>query len=103
MQIVRDFRRRARHVLGPALGFLLFAYFAYHLIQGDHGLLAWRNLTNKIKIDTNSLQQVEQEKNRLENEVKLLNPGSLDLDMLDERVRTMLNYQGDNDIVVVDK
>ena len=59
-------------------------------------------MTQKLKSDKSTLAKIENEKAVLENKVKLLNPKSLDLDMLDERVRSMLNFHGDNDIVVVE-
>jgi cell division protein FtsB len=33
-------KRRIRPVLAPVIGASLFAYFSYHAIQGDRGILA---------------------------------------------------------------
>ena len=42
------------------------------------------------------------ERETLERRVRLLNPGSLDADMLEERARLMLNYGHAYDIIILD-
>ena len=44
MRLIGEIRHRARHVVGPFLGICAAAYFAYHAIQGDRGLMAWARL-----------------------------------------------------------
>ena len=36
-------------------------------------------------------------------EVRLLSPDSLDLDLLDERARIVLNFVGDDEFVILDE
>ena len=49
MRVVHKLRRRARAITGPVLGISLVCYFAYHLIVGDRGLLAWMDLTRELR------------------------------------------------------
>lgn len=70
------------------------AYFAYHAIQGDRGLVAWLQLQKQLGQVDSMLQQARQERETLEHRVALLRSSSLDPDMLDERVRAVLGYVG---------
>ena len=44
MALLLDMRRQAKQVVVPVLAIAVLAYFAYHAIQGDRGLLAWMSL-----------------------------------------------------------
>ncbi len=72
-------------------------YFAYHLIQGNRGLLSWMNLSDEITRTQKLLDEAEQEKSTLEKNVKLLSPNTLDLDLLEEQNRKVLGltYPGE--------
>lgn len=100
MSIVPEIRRRARLIIGPILGISLVAYFAYHLIQGDRGLLAWMRLSQQVREARVTLAAVEGERSTLERRVDLLRPDHLDRDMLDERARSQLNLIGPHEIVI---
>ncbi|KKL88130.1 hypothetical protein LCGC14_1927810, partial [marine sediment metagenome] len=41
MGLIAELRGRARHIVGPVLVVCITGYFAYHVIQGDRGLIAW--------------------------------------------------------------
>lgn len=100
MSVIREIRRRARLVVGPVLGISLVVYFAYHLVEGDRGLLAWLRLSHELREARATLAGVEAERAALEHRVDLMRPEHLDRDMLDERVRNQLNLVGPNDIVI---
>jgi len=100
VSIVFEIRRRARLVIGPILGIGLVAYFAYHLIQGDRGLLAWMRLNQQVREAKATLAAVGAERSTLERRVDLLRPDHLDRDMLDERARSQLNLIGPREIVI---
>lgn len=75
------------------------AYFAYHAIQGERGLVAWLQLQQQLgQVDT-LLQETQAERQALEHRVALLRSDSLDPDMLDERVRAVLGYVGPDERV----
>jgi cell division protein FtsB len=100
MSIVREIRRRARLIIGPILGISLVCYFAYHLVQGDRGLLAWVRLNQQVREAKTTLAAVDAERSTLERRVDLLRPDHLDRDMLDERARSQLNLIGPHEIVI---
>ena len=100
MAFFGEMRRRARHVAGPVAGISLFAYFAYHLVEGDRGLIAWRGLADQIAVAQAEHDQVHAERVALEARVSLLRPGHLDRDMLDEQARAVLNRVGPDERVI---
>jgi len=102
MGLFGEFRARARYVFGPVLGVCIVGYFVYHVIHGDRGLIAWLQLSQKLKAARLEVSVTEVERQNLEHRVSLLHPGSLDRDMLDERARVMLNYGHVEDIVILE-
>jgi cell division protein FtsB len=102
MIVRKDIRHKVRQVLGPLTGAALIAYFGYHAVQGDRGLLAWWNLRHEIEKADYELAAVTAEKKVLEHRVALLRPESLDRDMLEERARAMLGVVHKDDLIVPD-
>jgi cell division protein FtsB len=96
----RDFNGKLRAVMIPLTGAALMAYFAYHAVQGDRGLIAWWKLRYEIEKTDLALADVTAERHALERRVSLLRPESLDRDMLEERARIMLGFVHPQDRVV---
>ena len=103
MGLIQEMRDRARFVVGPVLGVCAVGYFAYHVVHGDRGLIAWWNFKQRVAAATDALTQSRAERGRLEKRVRLLNPGSLDPDMLEDRARAMLNYGYADELVILEK
>lgn len=74
------------------VAFLLFAYFAYHLLHGGNGYFANKGLQIKLVQAQVKLEEKKEERIALENRVRLLRPDGLDLDLLDERARVVLGF-----------
>jgi cell division protein FtsB len=100
MVFLSEIRRRTRLVAGPVAGISLFAYFAYHLVEGDRGLIAWRHLADEIRTAQAERDGVKAERLALDQRVSLLQPGHLDRDMLDERASAVLNRVGPDERVI---
>jgi cell division protein FtsB len=101
MVFIAEIRKRARFVAGPVLGISLAAYFAYHLVEGERGLIAWHRLSQQLKEAKTTQAEVRGDRDALDRRVGLLRPEHLDRDMLDERARETLNLAGPNDIVIL--
>ncbi len=101
MSLLTELRVRARHVLFPAFGVSAILYFAYHGINGDRGLLAWRELEQRVERERADLNRARRARETLEHRVKLLYSESLDPDMLDESARRLLNYGRPEEIVIL--
>jgi cell division protein FtsB len=99
---IREIRRRARFLIAPLFGSLALVYLVYYGVQGDRGLLAWIQRGQDIAEAEQKLAVQKAERDALAHRVALLRPESLDLDLLDERVRAVLNLVGHDDVVLLE-
>jgi cell division protein FtsB len=65
-------------------------YFVFHAIYGSLGIIAYFKLQSELESSHKKLEQLRAERLEIENKTKLLRPGSLDKDMLDETIRNVL-------------
>jgi cell division protein FtsB len=100
MDVLYALRARARQIVGPVLGFTLCAYFAYHLVEGDRGLLALWNLQTQVRDAKATLGRLQAEHDPLAKRVAMLQGNHIDRDFLDERVRAVLDYGAPNELVI---
>jgi cell division protein FtsB len=103
MVVLRELSRRAKQIVGPVLGVALFGYFAYHLVEGDRGLLAWRQLTDELRAEKTRLAGLQAQREALARRTDNLKPDHLDRDLLDERVRASLELAAPNEVVILEK
>ena len=75
-------------------------YLGYHLIQGENGAISYLLISKELQDTTEILAFKTEKRKKLEHQVSLLRPDTIDLDMLVERSRIVLNY-GRNDELVV--
>ncbi len=101
MNLLGEIRRRARHIVGPVMGITLFAYFTYHVVQGDRGLIAWLKLSQQVETAQDDYDRTVALRKDFEHRVSLLNPRAIDPDMLDERVRSVLGLAHPDDIIIM--
>jgi len=101
MTIARDIGRHARQAIVPVLSISLLTYFSYHAIQGERGLFAWMQLNQQLKQTHALADAVAGQRDELENRVRRLSNASLDTDLLDERVRSMLNLARGDEVVIM--
>jgi cell division protein FtsB len=100
MKVLSEIRFRSRYILGPVLGTCLFFYFFYHAIQGDRGLIAFWQLTKQVNQAEDVLKRVSTSELAIQHRVSLLNPHTVNRDMLEERARLMLGYSIEGEIIV---
>jgi|HigsolmetaAR204D_1030405.scaffolds.fasta_scaffold02486_6 cell division protein FtsB len=100
MSIAVAFRRYLRPVLAPALGIFMVGYFAYHAVQGEHGLIAYGRLQGEIAEAEATLSELRSQRAYLEHRADLLSPRHLDRDMLEERLRFVLNYAHPDEVIL---
>jgi cell division protein FtsB len=100
--VIRETRKRARLVVGPVLAITIIGYFLYHTVQGERGLVAYAALSEQARIGDWRLAQIRAKRLEIEHNVRLLRPDSLDLDMLEERSRAVLNVIDDDDVLIHD-
>ena len=101
MNVPRELRRGARALVGPLLGIALTGYFAYNLVRGDRGFLAWVRISHEISAENARLDALHAEKKALDLKVSEMSPQHLAPDLLDERVRETLNLVAPNEVVIM--
>jgi cell division protein FtsB len=87
-------------VIAPALFTCWIGYFAYGAVVGATGLRVLTSLRAEEAQKTQEVAALLAERRRLEQVATQLNPRSLDADMVDEKVRVVLGYVEEGDIVI---
>jgi cell division protein FtsB len=100
MKVLTELRLRSSHIIGPIIGVCLIVYFLYHAVQGDRGLIAFWQLSKQVTQAETTYSKLNQKRAELQNRVTLLNPYSLNSDMIDERARFMLGYTKPDEVVI---
>ncbi len=103
MDVGRFIRKQAQSVMLPLLGMALSFYFAYHLVVGDRGVVAWTRLNQQIRDAKAQAATIHEEREALEHRVADLRPDSLDPDLLDEQARQRLNLVAPGETVILDE
>ena len=81
-------------------GLFLCVYFTFHLLQGPRSIFYLQSLTaENLKLEK-ALTDEKAERQKLEQRVVMLRPGSLDRDLLEERARVMLGYVSPDEIMI---
>ncbi len=101
-RFIEVIKEHPRHFIIPAIGLLITFYFTYHAIRGERGLFRLFEINQEIDQAQKVLKETEQQKEKMNKKVKSLSPESLDLDMLDESGRRILNVGEKNDYIIFD-
>ena len=84
----------------PAICGAVSAYFGYYAIWGERGALAFEDTQAKLGVQQEQLAQVHDQRQRLEHRIKLMTPGEVDPDMVEELSRTQLMNGAPNQVAV---
>lgn len=90
MSAVREIRRHSLAAIVPVICFAAIGYFAYHAMEGEHGINAYTRLTLQIQDTKAALAEVTAERKTIERRVDLLRVSRLDADMLEEQGKKVL-------------
>ena len=75
------------------------AYFLYHAITGRNGLHSYFAITNELTAKQEELHKLKENINVLQNNINMMSK-TIDLDLLEEQCRKILNYVYNNDFIV---
>ncbi len=81
---------------------LTFIYFSFYAVKGERGFMRYVYLTGEVSEARRMSEKYAREKSDWEERVRLLSAESLDLDMLDEQARLVLNMVGSDEFVILD-
>lgn len=79
---------------------LLIAYFVYHTIAGTRGLLATRDVAQRIVAKKTQLETLQKERHLIELKLKHFLQNT-DKDLIDELARKKLGMADPDDVVVI--
>ena len=91
---------RLRPFLPSALIAVLIAYFGFHALTGERGLLTSEQREQTLAARTAELKQIRAERMDLEARARLLRDSSLSADLLEERARSLLGFADPGDYVI---
>ncbi len=90
--------------LGPTLYFALAAtlgaYFTFAAVQGDYGVLRQAQTADEMQGLTAERDKLAADLSNLKNLTHRLSDSYLDMDLLDEQVRSVLGYVRADEIVI---
>lgn len=90
----------AKQVGIGVIGASLAAYFAFYAIQGDRGLMSMVRDQHRLTESQKTLDDIEAQRILLERRVKGMRGQSLDLDLVDEVARKVLNMTRKDEMVI---
>jgi cell division protein FtsB len=97
----REKRRRLGRLLVPLPVLGALAYLGFHFLEGERGLKAWWGLSHKLDLVRAEYESLRTERERLEARVAMMREATLDRDLLEERVRRMLNLVHPGEVVIL--
>jgi cell division protein FtsB len=98
-----DLKRQLRLSAGPVLAFLVAAYFGYHLVQGDRGLIAFRRIEAEVERLREIRDLAEAGRQCHQDRVNGLKLESLDPDLLEEQALGLRNMGAPGELVILDE
>ena len=101
MLVLQELRRQGRQIIASVFGVAVIGYFAFHAVEGERGLRAYFALNLRTELALEERDALRNDRMMLERRVNLLKPESLDLDMLEERARNVLNKVHEDDFVII--
>lgn len=81
----------------------IFVYLGFYTLNGDRGLFHYLYLLEQIEVAKQKAAIYHEERMKLETKIKLLSSESLDLDLLDERAKIVLNLMRDDEFIIIDQ
>jgi len=93
-------RARLGRAIVPVACLCIMAYFAWHAVHGDNGLLRLVEMRDQRAALEQQVASARDVRRDLERDVALLRPESLDPDLLDERARAALGFAHPNELTI---
>lgn len=83
------------------MGVCLCFYFSYHLVLGERSIRRLQEVNQSLQEKSRSYDALAVEKQALEKKVVMLRPGSINRDLLEERVQFVLGYHHKDDVFII--
>ncbi|MEM9469724.1 MAG: septum formation initiator family protein [Pseudomonadota bacterium] len=83
------------------IGLCLSFYFSFHLLAGERGYFRLMSLNHQMEQSTGEYALLSDQRAKLERKIVMMRPGSVDRDLLEERVRLVLGYRDSNEVILL--
>ena len=103
MVLIREAKKRGRQIIVPIFAAVISGDVVFHAVHGDRGVFAYAELTEQVREARIKLAEAKGQREALQLDVSLLQRDNLDLDLLEERVRSVLNRIDDDDMLILDQ
>ena len=87
-------------IVAPALLLCWAATIVYSAVAGDRGYQALARLEAEVEAKAVEVDALRERRMALQNRANQLNSKSLDPDLIDQQIRSILGYTRDGDIVI---
>lgn len=98
-----DLQRKFRQYWLVLISGFIIVYFGFHSFCGERNIYRYFALKQEIAKAQETAQKYALQKQKLQRKVQHLSDISLDIDLLDERARVVLNMAADDEFVILDK
>lgn len=98
---IHDWRKLSRQFIVLLICSGLASYFAYHAINGRHGLEAKRQFLERLTLLEFEIKSLEAARARYTQDVALLSPELPNADMVEEIARDVLGFVHPDDQVIL--
>lgn len=84
----------------PMVALMALIYFAFYTLYGTRGYYTLKDLEQDLSAKSTAYEAIQNQRQDLEHQVRLMRPDSVDPDMMTEQIRKNLYYIHPNDIVI---
>lgn len=94
-------RHLIRQNMIAIIGLCLSLYFGYHLMAGERSYWQLSELQSQVGSVEQDLAVLSEQKANIQEKVVMMRPGSINRDLLEERVRSVLGYRSADETVIL--
>ncbi len=103
MEIWGDVKNYLKSSSLMLLAIFIGVYFTFYAVNGERGIIRYMALRQEIGEAQKIAASYRQQRTSLEEKVKHLSNSSLDLDLLEERARIVLNMAAHDEFIILDE
>jgi cell division protein FtsB len=100
MRIRRSVTRFFGRLVIPSLSAAVVAYFGYYTVFGARGLESLYDTNARLSVQQEQLASLKDQHAKLAHRIRLLEPGSVDPDMVEEVAREQMLDSAPNEVAV---
>lgn len=88
-------------ILKIALFLVIFSYIVYHIFTGKRNILNYIDIQKEVAAKKEQLKNLTKRNEKLKNKIDRLSDESIDLDLLDEVAREVLEKSNEKESIII--